>query len=135
MIAKMIEMFIWETLLGIFTGGASTAFSGIGSGASMIVPSIAHTGGMVVPGGIDTFHSGGLVGSRLSLASDEVLAKLQTGEVVLSRQQVQAAKQGGGRVTNHTPITVNATVNNDYDVQRLASTLALHMERYQQGAR
>lgn len=45
---------------------------------------VVHSGGEVMPGGsIRKFHSGGPV-----LGSDEVPAILQTGEVVLSRQQV-----------------------------------------------
>jgi hypothetical protein len=67
----------------------------------------AHTGGYVSPAGkiLDSykFHSGGGVG----LKNDEVPAVLQTGEYVMSRDQVNAAKNGAGAGTMYN-ITINA---------------------------
>lgn len=72
-----------------------------------------HTGGYVSPSGsIQRFHEGGMVGG---LRSDEVPAILQTGEVVLSRQQVAAL---GGALSSSQPkpssaaTSVDITVNN-----------------------
>ena len=52
---------------------------------------LLHSGGHVEPSGnIRKFHDGGTVGSFGRLASDEVPAILQTGEMVLSRDDTQA---------------------------------------------
>jgi TP901 family phage tail tape measure protein len=94
----------------------------------------AHTGGLVVPGGIQRFHSGGL-------ASDEVPAILQTGELVLSRNQVGMlsaafsnlpAFHDGGYVNsgtaNSTPaFTVNQTFASGVDRSTLVE--ARHQQK------
>ena len=52
-----------------------------------------HTGGFITSSGVQRFHGGGQVGSdgaRLGLAPDEVPAILQTGEMVLSRDDTSA---------------------------------------------
>lgn len=74
----------------------------------------AHTGGYVSPSGkIQKFHDGGMVGG---LRSDEMPAILQTGEVVLSRQQVSLLGQALSSVPRMhdggTARTTNVTVNN-----------------------
>ena len=54
---------------------------------------VAHTGGFVTPsGGLQRFHGGGQVGSdgsRLGLRPDEVPIVVQTGEMVLSRDDTE----------------------------------------------
>jgi len=70
----------------------------------------AHTGGVVVPNGIQKFHSGGVVGLR----SDEVPAILQVGEVVLTKNQAAAL---ANRSTNVTINVSNETgLPVDFDV-------------------
>lgn len=73
---------------GIFGGVSSAAASIPTGGLDLVGLPIAHSGGMVVPGGIQSFHTGGGVG--INLRPDEVLAKLQVGEMVLSQEHVAA---------------------------------------------
>ncbi len=72
-----------------------------------------------------------------NLRPDEVIAKLQTGEMVLSRQQVAgisdldtANAPQAGPVIN---ITVNAEIKQDIDIDRLGSRLGLEIQRRMQG--
>lgn len=109
-LAKMIvrALVLQKILRGIFGffggilgvgGAAASAASSVDLGGGL---GVAHTGGMVVPGGIKKFHRGGGVG--IGLAPDEVLAKLQVGEMVLSREHVRQASEApppGIQMTNH----------------------------------
>lgn len=115
---------------GIF-GGISSAASNIGTGGLDLLGGlpIAHSGGMVVPGGIASFHSGGGVG--IALKPDEVLAKLQVGEMVLSQDHVAALQSApdpsayGVQIyqTNHMQIA------NDMDANRWSSKLVTDIRR------
>ena len=79
---------IFGGLFGFHTGGVVQT--------SGVPYAVAHTGGLLGPGGaLQSFHSGGSVG-RVQLRPDEVLAKLQTGEIVLSRDNVRDLGRVGG---------------------------------------
>lgn len=117
--------------LGGVAGGAQSAWQG----ALSSVPG-AHTGGMVVPGGVQSFHTGGLVGGIGNLRPDEVLAKLQVGEMVLSRDHVQqaASNSGGG----NGPISISfgdIHAPQNADPRSFARDLADQMLEALQGAR
>ena len=80
---------------------------------------------------LPSFHSGGWVGSRLR--SDETLAKLQTGEFVLSRQHVaglaqveQAPGPGAPSVQVH---IASVTINREADVEQLGMKLGRSIRR------
>lgn len=99
-----------------------------------VVPQ-AHTGGTVIPGGIRSYHSGGTAGGP-RLRSDEVLAKLQTGEIVLSRQTVQNLGRTAGAADGP---GVNLTIQNLHnhgpqDVATMARDLGRRTAWYLQGA-
>lgn len=88
--------------------------SGMNWGSGGLPNVRVHTGGYVSQSGkIQKFHDGGMVGG---LRSDEVPAILQTGEVVLSRQQVSLLGQALSSVPRMhdggTARTTNVTVNN-----------------------
>jgi phosphoribosylformylglycinamidine (FGAM) synthase PurS component len=95
--SQIASMVLQQAVVGPFV---NWAMGGLG------LPT-AHTGGYVSPAGkiLDSykFHSGGGVG----LKNDEVPAVLQTGEYVMSRDQVNAAKNGAGAGTMYN-ITINA---------------------------
>jgi len=153
MIAKMLAYRALMFITGLFTGGIGSVASsiggsiggvagGVGSIGSSVLGgglSIAHTGGSVTSGGIiPSFHSGGQVGSITDrLKPDEIIAKLQTGEHVLSRSQTAAMSGGGGgrvqtnNVTHHNYIS--ATLANSYDVQRMAEDLGRQQDRQMMG--
>ncbi len=111
---------IFGGLFGFHTGGVVEA--------SGMPYAVAHTGGLLGPGGeLQSFHSGGSVG-RVRLRPDEVLAKLQTGEIVLSRDNVRSigsagsASAGGGA-----SVVINApglVVREEADIPRIARALA-----------
>lgn len=119
-----------------FLGGLFAPAIGIG-GTDILNAGIgvAHTGGRVVPGGIATFHDGGLAG--FALKPDEVLAKLQVGEIVLNRRQqgeVAGAIAGGGRGEQPVSITIeHFEAHHTSDVDGLARQLAQRMRYELQG--
>lgn len=109
MIAKAMALFLLQKAIGFFTGGASEVFAGAASNL-LSIPNlpIGHTGGLLGSGGFQSFHTGGMVGwgagLGMTLRGDEMMAKLQTGEYVMSREQVQNLNRspldsGGGGVT------------------------------------
>lgn len=112
---------------GGLVGEASPAFLGPMPGVVT-----AHTGGLISAAGkLLSFHSGGVVGPRLR--PDEVLAKLQKGEIVLSRQNVRdlgAAGPGGGGPVFHLSFP-GAVVREEMDLQRIANHVMEAMFRSQ----
>lgn len=120
---------------GIFGGVGAIASSAIDVGASSalnLLPT-AHTGGSVVPGGIRKFHQGGGIG--LSLAPDEVLAKLQVGEMVLSRDHVRQAADSpaapGLSMVNH----FHGNSGSEADARHFGDVLGRQVTRRLQEAR
>lgn len=117
-IGEIVRMIVKATILqkilssifGFF-GGILGVGGGAVGGATDFGASLAgslHTGGFIGPGGgIQSFHTGGMVGwgggLGMSLRGDEIMAKLQTGEYVMSREQVQnlnnSPLNGGGSST------------------------------------
>lgn len=122
---------IFGGLFGFHTGGVVEA--------SGVPYAVAHTGGLLGPGGaLQSFHSGGSVG-RVQLGPDEVLAKLQTGEIVLSRDNVRDLGRVGGvpGPASGAP-SVNLTVQNLHhhgpqDTQAMARDLGRRMAFYVPG--
>ena len=99
------------------------------AGRGTMIP--IHTGGYIHPSGkLQRFHTGGMVGGG-GLKSDEVPAILQTGEMVLSRQQVaqigDAFSGRGDGFTSGSGLTVNQTFNTNPDRSTLAE--ARHQQR------
>jgi TP901 family phage tail tape measure protein len=136
MIVKALALqAIMRGIFGFFTAGASEAI-GLGAGGLDLVSAplgIAHTGGTVVPGGIASFHTGGGVGLLgAKLRSDEVLAKLQVGEVVLSRDQVAAVQSsegpGGGGAPQVNLYQTNH-ISNDMDLARVSDYMTRDLRR------
>ena len=139
MIAKMLVYRALMFITGLFTGGASTAAmgaidaAGSGLGGGLLT---AHTGGLIVPGGLRSFHSGGPV----SLKPDEVVAKLQVGEYVMSRGQVAQAQQAAtsnsnnrsSSVTNHNQFALYPSSSTDLNA--LQANIAMLMESQMKGA-
>jgi len=139
-LAEVTKMIVKALLLQKIMRGIFSFFGGIfGGAASIITPAldlggglgIAHSGGMVIPGGIASFHTGGMVGAAgFQLQPDEVLAKLQVGEMVLSRDHVGALRSSEGaaqpiQLTNH----IYANLSNQIDVDRLGGQLGMAMKR------
>lgn len=115
---------------GIFGGFSSAAASIPTGGLDLAALPIAHSGGMVVPGGIASFHKGGGVG--IKLRPDEVLAKLQVGEMVLSQDHVAALQSSRGydepraiSVTQHN----YQSFGNQVDANRNNNALVRDMRR------
>lgn len=98
---------------------------------------VAHTGGRVIPGGIATFHDGGMAGFRLR--PDEVLAKLQVGEIILNEGQQRRvatamadghAEQPGMSMRGGVTVQVaQLVVREEADVDRVADELYRRAER------
>lgn len=115
-IAKLIALRAMQMLTGFFF-----PVGGVGAGAGSSI-------GAMIP----TFHSGGVVGAP-GLRHDEVVAKLQTGEVVLSRSDLRAISESGGGGAS-----VNLTVQNLHhhgpqDTQAMARDLGRRMSFYLAG--
>ena len=115
-IAKLIALRAMQMLTGFFF-----PVGGVGAGAGSSI-------GAMIP----TFHSGGVVGAP-GLRHDEVVAKLQTGEVVLSRSDLRAISESGGGGAS-----VNLTVQNLHhhgpqDTQAMARDLGRRMAFYVPG--
>ena len=115
-IAKLIALRAMQMLTGFFFPVGAVG----GSAGSSI--------GAMIP----TFHSGGVVGAP-GLRHDEVIAKLQTGEVVLSRSDLRAISESGGGGAS-----VNLTVQNLHhhgpqDTQAMARDLGRRMAFYVPG--
>ena len=102
-------------LLGMGGGAVSAGGGGfVGPMLETFVGPQVHTGGLIGPGGsVRSFHTGGMVdwgaGAGMTLRGDEIMAKLQTGEYVMSREQVQnlnnsPLQSGGGPVSLTVPI-------------------------------
>ena len=75
----------------------------------------AHTGGTITVNGIDTFHSGGIVGMK----PDERLIKARVGEMVLTEEQqknVASNSQQGGNIN----LTANISAIDSKSLVRLA---------------
>lgn len=95
---EIVKMIIKATLLQKVLSSIFGAFGGI-LGIGPVAPvgflgPPVHTGGFIGAGGaIESFHTGGMVGwgggVGMGLRGDEIMAKLQTGEYVMSREQVQ----------------------------------------------
>lgn len=127
-IAKMLALKFMGGIMGLFGGPVGGA---VGSQIGSLVT--VHGGGLVVPGGIQTLHSGGVAGAP-RVRADEVLAKLQTGEIVLSRQNVRdmAGGAGGGASVNLTIETLHN--HGPQDVQTMARELGRRTAFYMAGA-
>lgn len=115
-IAKLIALRAMQMLTGFFF-----PVGGVGAGAGSSI-------GAMIP----TFHTGGVVGAP-GLRHDEVVAKLQTGEVVLSRSDLRAISESGGGGPQ-----VNLTVQNLHhhgpqDTQAMARDLGRRMAFYVPG--
>lgn len=125
-IGEIVKMIIKATILQKILSSIFGFFGGILGMGGGVVPGgfdlaggllTAHTGGLVGPGGVQSFHTGGMVGwgagLGMSLRGDEMMAKLQTGEYVMSREQVQNLNRspldGGGASS-----TVNQISNTIY---------------------
>lgn len=116
-IAKLIALRAMQMLTGFFFPVGGAAGSSIGSSVGAMLP---------------TFHTGGVVGAP-GLRHDEVVAKLQTGEVVLSRSDLRAISESGGGGAS-----VNLTVQNLHhhgpqDTQAMARDLGRRMAFYVPG--
>lgn len=112
-------------IFGFHTGGVVQT--------SGVPYAVAHTGGLVVPGGVQTFHTGGMVG--LETRPDEVLAKLQVGEVVLSRRQVREARKSGPTMQAAPVVNIRELHSHGpQDVVEMARTLGRRMAFYTAGA-
>lgn len=127
----------------------SKAFEGLFgwlSGPTGIIAKLfgAHGGGTAgAPGSMETipsFHTGGLVSrgsmrasTGMQLRSDEILAKLQTGEVVLSRDQVAAMKQSQDRGTG-VNVYVSPSMVQAVDPDRLGRIIGRDIMWRMQGA-
>ncbi len=101
---------------GIFGGGGGGILGGLSSALSIF----GFADGGVIPGPIGK--------GRLVYA--------HSGETVLPTHKMSspaafAAVGMGGHTTNHMPVTIHATVSNDYDVRDLAYKLSRHIERLQ----
>lgn len=112
---------IMRSIFGFFGGGLA-GILGIGGGAGLSI-------GESVAGNIPTFHSGGVVGDSLiaSMRADEVLTKLQTDELVLSRDQVQSASGSSGASINNS-FTINITGDTGMDPRALTRHLGYEIE-------
>ena len=141
-IAKLLALRAMQILTGFFfpvgaVGGG--AGSGLGSSVGALVSGGGGGGGggisPIATGLIPMYHDGGVVGLG-NLRSDEVLAKLQRGEVVLSRETVgnlgRAAGAGGGPAVNLT--IQNLHNNGPQDVAAMARDLGRRTSWYLQGA-
>lgn len=145
-IQEIVKMIVKATVLqkilsGIFSwfggilgfgGAAPIAGINVGDASAAAATSLGfsyHTGGFVTHGGpsnLPRFHTGGFVGGPLR--SDETMAVLQTGEYVLSRQQLAGMRAGAGQgrqapSVNMGGVTVYATINNEMDIDRIANQL------------
>jgi len=125
--------------IGGFLGGLFGFHTGGVVEASGVPYAVAHTGGLLGPGGaLQSFHSGGSVG-RVQLRPDEVLAKLQTGEIVLSRDNVRdLGRVGGAPASVSGGSSVNLVVQNLHhhgpqDTQAMARDLGRRMAFYVPG--
>ena len=98
-ILKEIQMIIIKALIaqtvmaaiGMWTGGGGgmpNSNSHMGGSTKNFSPSAFHNGG-VVGQGISAYHDGGMIGG---LRSDERIIKAQTGELILSREDVKRAE-------------------------------------------
>ena len=108
---------------GVNASDYNRAVAAAGSGTMIPV----HTGGYIHPSGkLQRFHAGGMVGGGLK--SDEVPAILQTGEMVLSRQQVA---QIGDAFSNPQTASGGLTVNQTFaaDIGRDTLAEARHQQR------
>lgn len=163
-VQEIVKMIVKATILqkilsGIFSwfggilgigGAAPIAGINVGEASSAAATSLGfsyHTGGYVThggPAGLPRFHSGGFTSgfSRHTsgpLRSDELMAVLQTGEYVLSRQQLAAVRAGAqaqgrqGNTVHVGGITVQATVSNEMDIDRLANQLGRQINYAMQG--
>jgi TP901 family phage tail tape measure protein len=131
---------------GIGAGLGSLA-GGLGSGVSDVAGLVvAHTGGLITSTGllpsyhtggvVQSFHSGGSVGG---LRSDEVLAKLQVGEYVMSRNQVTAAQRnsnGSSRGDTHVHQHIGEVhLHNGLDLDQFQDRLGRMQDRVMMGLR
>ena len=104
-LARMAAEALAKRAILALIGGPAAAGAGGGSEGGLISALFKHSGGMVGASGGTTrmmnpllfvgaprYHAGGMVG----LKADERPAILQTGEQVLSRQEVAAQNRGGG---------------------------------------
>jgi hypothetical protein len=104
-LARMAAEALAKRAILALIGGPAAAGAGGGSEGGLISALFRHSGGMVGASGGTTrmmnpllfvgaprYHAGGMVG----LKADERPAILQTGEQVLSRQEVAAQNKGGG---------------------------------------
>lgn len=129
-IAKMIVKALALKAIMKSIGGFFGFHDGGWVEGDVVPPDEFHSGGWVGGRRLPSFHSGGWVGSRLR--SDETLAKLQTGEFVLSRRHIAGlaevqTESGAPQVVNH--ITVNATIHREADVEQLGAQLGRSIRR------
>jgi len=113
-IAKLIALRAMQMLTGFFFPVGGSAGSSIGS---------------MIP----TFHSGGVVGAP-GLRHDEVVAKLQTGEVVLSRSDLRAISESGGGGASVNLVVQNLHHHGPQDTAAMARDLGRRMSFYMAGA-
>lgn len=120
-VKAIVKALALRTILGGLFGGFGFFGGGVASfGANAFSSAFTgHDGGKVGLDGIQSFHTGGFVGGpNPMLAHDEVLAKLQTGEVVLSRQQVAALQ--AAPTSNQTNMTNTIYAQTTADPHELA---------------
>ena len=130
-IAKALVFRLIMGAIGGMFGLGGTAVSAMSTGVSAGIGALTqnHAGGWAGEGP-SYFHTGGMVGNFPALKSDEVAAVLQTGEFVMSREDVRSARtQAGPKVD----IVVHANVSNEVDMDALSRRLGIEMERRLQG--
>jgi TP901 family phage tail tape measure protein len=124
--------------IGAINIGDAGSAAGAGVGLSGYT---FHSGGLVTSAGrvaLPRFHSGGFVSGPLR--SDETMAVLQTGEYVLSRQQLAAMRSNQGQARQAGPtvhvggISVYASLENGMDVNQLGDQLGSRILSTIQGA-
>jgi TP901 family phage tail tape measure protein len=120
---------------GIFGIGGEVA-STASSAASFVGPTLPAAMGFIGP----TFHDGGMVGRGPAIPNfrpDEVIAKLQTGEMVLNRMQVGALSdldiQGGGVAPSISISMGDVHLASDMDARKFSRDLGLEVSRRLQG--
>lgn len=126
---QIASMVITKGLTQPFT---NFVLGGIGLGGT------AHTGGVVTVNGIETFHTGGMVGNT-PLKSDEKIIKTKVGEIILNEDQqkglINTQKMGSAaqpnvnvEVVNNTGTPVKTRSETQFDGTR--TVVRMFMEGY-----
>jgi len=104
---KGAELLVNSLLQSMGFGGGKKGDFSAGDGINYDSLAVAHTGGYIAADGIETFHTGGVVG----LKADEKLIKARVGEMVLTEQhQKNLANNvnGGGKTEVHNHFNIQA---------------------------